>query len=262
MPSIYYITLACGIFILFLLVITIIKGIIKTCILALAIGSAILTWIFLQKHGLTYLSLAFDAPAAWLVNVCSYLGAFLALYAVFRFSSMLANIFRFTSKSKSKNGIIITIGICLLMFWVALMGFSYASNISRIQYHHELALAHNTGEDNPTEPILMRAKNKILSSSNMAWILRLDPIDDPSLSNLACIVAYGSTLNKTGQVAFYNRHLSNRNIPHPTRFRTLFSDEGIQKTVRENHFVSLMENEQLKTFLQLGDTASKLESIL
>lgn len=262
MLPVHYLTLAFGIFIALIIIITIIKGVIKTCILAIAIGSAILSWIFLQQHGLTYLSLAFDAPAAWLVNACSYLGAFVAFYLVFRISSMLANIFRLTDKSKSKNGMVVTIGMCLLMCWVGLMGFSYASTISRIKYHHKLALAHNASEENPPEPILMTAKNKMLSSSKTSWLFSLDPIDDPSLSNLACIVAYGSTLNKIGQSAFYDRHLSNRNIPHPTRFRTLFSDAGIQKTVIENHFVSLMENEQLKTFLQLGNTDSIMKEIL
>jgi hypothetical protein len=99
-------------------------------------------------------------------------------------------------------------------------------------------------------------------SKATGWIQSFDPIDDPAQTNLACLVAFGCTLDEPTFSTFYNTQLANRGIPQPTRLLDLFRDPGLRTMVKEGRFVSLLENERLNTVLRFRNTADTMRNIL
>ena len=94
------------------------------------------------------------------------------------------------------------------------------------------------------------------------WLQALDPIDDPAQTNLACLVAFGCTLDEPTFTTYYNTQLAGRGIPQPTRLLDLFRDPGLRTMVKEGRFVSLLENERLNTVLRFRNTEEKMRNIL
>ena len=256
--SIYVIV---GIILLAVIVFSAIKGLIKMLLLAIAVISAIGVWIFVQSKGFTLLAFITSSPAPWMVQTLAWTLALLVLAIFFHGMSWFSQLFSFRSGKTGACSIITTSLMCVLMMWVSTIAISYRGTISRVNYYHDLALAHQQGQPAPPMPMFTVAKNSIRSTDGLAWLESIDPLESPTQSNLACIVAYGCTLSEREYRKFYESRLKNSGIPHTGRFLELFADPGLRKLVAEERFVSLLENERLNTFLQYKNTADYLQSL-
>ncbi len=237
------------------------KGVIRMILLALAVISAIAVWIVIQRNGFTFLSFLTNSPQPWMVQVAAW-GASLFIFMVFYHGmSWISQLFSWR-KGVSATSLITTVLMSCLMVWVGSIGVSYYGNVSRISYYHELALAHQKGSDAPAMPWFTRMKNTLRQANSTAWLEAIDPLDDPAQTHLACLVAYGCTLDEAGYRNFYNQSLANRGIPQPTRFLDLFGDKGLRTLVQERRFSTLLENERLQNFLRFRDTEAYIKNIL
>jgi len=251
-----------GIIIAAIIFFSIFKGVIRMILLAIAIISAIIVWIFIQRSGFTFLSFVTASPRPWMVQTAAW-GLALFTFAIF-FHGMtwFSQLFSWRRGGASAGGILTTILMSLLMLWIATLGISYYGEIARISYYHDLAEAHQQGRPNPGMPWFTRTKNLLRRADTTGWLERIDPMEDPAQANLACLVAYGCTLQEDAYTAFYRERLAHRGIPQSGRFLDLFGDEGLRTLVREKRFVTLLENERLKTFLQFRNTESLMRDIL
>ncbi len=240
---------------------SIFKGVIRMILLAVAIISALGVWLLIQRNGFTFVSFLTSSPEPWMVQACAWGAAVFVLMVFYHGMSWLSQIFSWR-KGFTATGVLTTVLMSALMLWLAAIGLSYYGNVSRIGYYHELAAAHGKGEPQPEIPWSMRMKNTMRKASTTAWLEHIDPMENPAQANLACLVAYGCTLDEAGYHAFYEERLANRGIPHPTRFLDLFGDKGLRTLVEEGRFSTLFENEHLTTFLQFANTHEHLLHIL
>ncbi len=248
---------AVGAILLFILL----KGVIRMILLALAVICSIAVWIVIQRNGFTFVSFLTNSPQPWMVQVVAW-GAALFVFMVFYHGmTWISQLFSW-KKGVSATSLITTVLMSCLMMWLATIGVSYYGNVSRISYYHELAKAHQKGEEAPAMPWFTRMKTTMRQAESTAWLEAIDPLEDPAQTNLACLVAYGCTLDEAAYRAFYNSTLANRGIPQPTRFLDLFGDKGLRTLVQERRFSTLLENERLKTFLQFRDTEAHIKNIL
>lgn len=256
------ILIALAVLLLFIVIFSLLKGVIRMILLAIAVIGSIAVWIFLQNKGFTLLALVTDTPRHWMVQVLAWgLGIF--TFAVF-FHGMnwFSHLFSWRRGGASTGGIITTILMSALMIWVGTVGVSYYGNIARISYYCDLATAHSKGEGNPAMPWFTRAKNAIRKADATAWLESIDPLESQAQANLACLVAYGCSLSEEEFTKFYNERLAHSKVPHPTRFLELFRDKGLRTLVAEGRYVTLLESERLNAFLQMGNTAEILEKII
>ncbi len=256
------ILLALAVLIIFTIIFSVLKGVIRMILLSIAVIGSIGVWIFLQNKGFTLLALLTDSPQNWMVQVLAW-GLSLFVFAVF-FHGMnwFSQLFSWRRGGASPGGIITTILMTALMIWVATVGVSYYGNIARISYYCDLAAAHSKGESNPAMPWFTRAKNAIRKADATAWLESIDPLENPAQANLACLVAYGCSLSEPEFTKFYNERLARCGVPHPTRFLELFRDKGLRTLVEEGRYVTLLENERLNAFLNMGNTSEILEKII
>ena len=232
------------------------KGVIKLLLFLAAAVSAIIAWIFLQKNGFTFLSFVTNNPQPWMVQACSW-GAAIFIFAIFFHGmSWFSQLFSWRRGGASAGGILTTALMCLLLFWVAMVGVSYYSDVSLISHYHDRASSQATPEQIPRVSRLSKALHE---SPFTSWLAGLNPMDDPAQAKLACIVAYGCSLDEAGLTQFYRTCLENSGIPQPSRFLDLFRDKGLRTLVEEGRFVTLLENERLTTFLQRLNTQEILE---
>ncbi|MCH5285777.1 MAG: hypothetical protein J1E42_09280 [Akkermansiaceae bacterium] len=238
------------------------KGVIKMILLAMAAIGAIGSWIFIQRNGFTLLSCVTDSPQPWMVQVFAW-GAGIFIFAIFFHGmSWFSQLFSWRRNGASTGGILTTVLMCSLMLWVGMVGISYYGDVSRISHFHDLAQAHTHGQGAPDMPWVTRLKQLLREAPATAWLARIDPMDDTAQTNLACLVAYGCSLNEDQMQMFYKRDLENCGVPHPSRFLDLFRDKGLRTLVEEGRFVTLLENEHLKTFLQRQNTQEILSQLL
>ncbi len=250
-----------GVIIAAILFFIIFKGAIRMIVLATAIICAVAAWMFLQRNGFTYLAFVTDAPQPWMVQVLAWgVGAFILLL-FFHIITWFSQLFSW-KRCLSAGGIITTILMCLLMLWVGMMGISYYGSICKIRHYHELAVAQVSGAELPSLPWSTRAKEALQANPWVSWVSAIDLMDNREHTNLACLVAFGCSLDEPTYTAFYQAQLANRGIPQPGRFLQLFGDRGLRTLVQEGRFVTLLENEHLTTFLQFRDTAAKFRDIL
>lgn len=250
-----------GVIIAAILFFIIFKGAIRMIVLATAIICAVAAWMFLQRNGFTYLAFVTDAPQPWMVQVLAWgVGAFILLL-FFHIITWFSQLFSW-KRRLSAGGIITTILMCLLMLWVGMMGISYYGSICKIRHYHELAVAQVSGAELPSLPWSTRAKEALQANPWVGWVSAIDLMDNREHTNLACLVAFGCSLDEPTYTAFYQAQLANRGIPQPGRFLQLFGDRGLRTLVQEGRFVTLLENEHLTTFLQFRDTAAKFRDIL
>lgn len=236
------------------------KGVIRMLLLAIAIIGAIAVWLTIQRNGFTFLSFITASPQPWMVQVASW-GLALFTFLVF-FHGMTWFSQLFSLRKFSPTSIITTILMSGIMLWVASIGISYYGDISRIAHFRELALAQAQGTPAPDTPFSCRVKEVMRSSSITGWLRKIDPMEDMAQVNLACLVAFGCSLEEPLYTAFYQQQLAGRGIPQGTRLLALFGDPGLRKLVQDEHFVTLLENERLKTFLQYKDTQQYFVDIL
>lgn len=243
-----------------------IKGVIKMVLLAVAVSSAVALWMFLQKNGFTYVAFLTDSPEPWMVQALAWGASAFLLLVFFHGMVWISQLFTFRKKA-GLGGILTTVLMSLIMLWVTVMGICYYGNVCRIRYYHELAAAQmqratTPGAEMPTIPWFTRVTAALRSSKITGWLQSIDPIDDPAQVNLACLVAFGCTLDEPTFTHFYNTQLANRGIPQPTRLLDLFRDSGLRTLVKEGRFVSLLENERLNTVLRFRNTEEKMRYIL
>lgn len=243
-----------------------IKGVIKMVLLAIAVSTAVAAWMFLQKNGFTYIAFLTDSPEPWMVQTLAWAAAIFILLIFFHGMVWISQLFSF-KKKPGLGGILTTVLMSMVMIWVTMMGICYYGNVCRIRYYHELAAAQMqrlTKADTPmpSTPWFTRVCTALRSSKITGWMQSIDPIDDPAQTNLACLVAFGCTLDEPTFTAFYNTQLAQRGIPQPTRLLDLFRDPGLRTMVKEGRFVSLLENERLNTVLRYRNTEEKMRNIL
>ncbi len=249
-----------------ILIFSLIKGFLKMILLAVAVSGAVAAWMFLQKNGYTYVAFVTDSPQPWMVEALAWGVAIFILLICFHGMVWISQLFNFRKKA-GIGGVLTTVLMSIIMLWVTMMGICYYGNVCRIRYYHELAEAQmqratNPAVTMPTTPWFTRMTMALRSSKITGWVQSIDPIDDPAQTNLACLVAFGCSLDEPTFTAFYNTQLANRGIPQPTRLLDLFRDPGLRTMVKEGRFVSLLENERLNTVLRFRNTEEKMRSIL
>ncbi len=237
------------------------KGAIRMILLALAVISAIAVWILIQRNGFTFLAFVTNDPQPWMVQTAAWGGALFVFLVFYHGMTWISQLFSWR-RGLSATGVLTTILMSALALWLATLGVSYYGDVSRISYYHELAAAQQKGEPLPSMPWFTQMKNTLRKAEATAWLESIDPMEDPAQANLACLVAYGCTLDEASYTAFYNERLAGRGIPQPSRFLDLFSDKGLRTLVEERRFSTLLENERLKTFLQFRDTEEYIRHIL
>ncbi len=256
------ILISLGVLLLFIILFSIFKGVIRMILLAAAVIAAVGLWIFLQNKGFTLLALVTDSPQPWMVQALAWTLSIFAFAVLLHGMNWFSQLFSWRRGGASPCGIITTILMSALMLWVGSVGISYYGNIARISYYRDLALAHQQQQQDPPMPWFTQAKNIIRKADATAWLRTIDPLETPAQANLACIVAYGCTLSEPEFTRFYEERLANSGVPHPTRFLELFRDKGLRTLVQEGRFVTLLENKSLNAFLQLRNTQQVMEKII
>ena len=255
-----------GIMAVAVIVFALMKGVIRMVLLAVAISGAVASWMFFQKNGFTYVAFITDSPQHWMVQALAWGASILILLVFFHGMVWISQLFSFRKKF-GLGGVLTTVLMTLVMVWVIIMGICYYGNVCRIRYYHELAVAQmqlvgNSSAEMPATPWFTRMGTALRKSTVTGWVQSIDPIDDPAQTNLACLVAFGCTLDEPMFTAFYNTQLANRGIPQPTRLLDLFRDPGLRTLVKEGRFVSLLENERLNSVLRFRNTAEAMRHIL
>lgn len=238
---------------------TLFKGVIKMLLLAVAAVGAIATWIFVQKNGFTILDLMTNSPQPWMVQALAWLSAIFVFSVFFHGMSWFSHLFSWRRGGATAGGILTTTLMCVLMLWLATLGISYYGDVSLVSFYHELASS--PADSTPELPWASRLQNALRASQITSWLRKINPLDNPEHTKLACLVAYGCSLRDDQAVSFYHQCLENSGIPHPSRFLDLFRDRGLRTLVREKRFVSLLENSHLKTFLQFKNTQQAIEQL-
>ena len=262
MESSSSILIVLGIILAAIVLFSLLKGVIKMILLAIAIISSIAVWIFIHRNGFTFLSVITNNPRPWMVQVVAWAASIFICLVFFHGMSWFSQLFSWRRGGASAGGILTTVLMSILMLWVAMVGISYYGDIARISYYHELAQARAQGAAPPSIPWFTRLKKALHDAPATSWLARIDPMDDTAQSNLACLVAYGCSLNEEQMNEYYKTCLEHSGVPHASRFLDLFRDKGLRTLVEENRFVTLLENEHLKTFLQRQNTQDILSKLL
>lgn len=262
MESSSSILIVLGIILAAIVLFSLLKGVIKMILLAIAIISSIAVWIFIHRNGFTFLSVITNNPRPWMVQVVAWVASIFISLVFFHGMSWFSQLFSWRRGGASAGGILTTVLMSILMLWVAMVGISYYGDIARISYYHELAQARAQGAAPPSIPWFTRLKKALHDAPATSWLARIDPMDDTAQSNLACLVAYGCSLNEEQMNEYYKTCLEHSGVPHASRFLDLFRDKGLRTLVEENRFVTLLENEHLKTFLQRQNTQDILSKLL
>lgn len=255
----FYLVLAA--IVLFVVIFSVVKGLLRMMLLTVAICCAVAVWVFVQSQGFTLLSCITSTPQPWMVQTLAWSTSLFVLVLFFHGMSWFAMLLGLKKGKAGMCNILTTSLMSILMIWVFTIAISYYGTISRVSYYHELAEAHYHGAPKPDVPLFTRGKYVIRTAKAFTWLESIDPLESPAQSNLACLVAYGCSLEEPEFNIFYQKNLVKLGITHSARFLELFADEGLRKLVAEGRFVSLLENDRLNAFLHFGNTATKLENI-
>lgn len=228
-------------------------------LLALTLILSIACWIFLQRNGSTFLSFAIDRPSDWMVQALSYTVSIFLFFVLFHGFKWFSQLFTWNKNGATFGGIFTTALMSVLMLWVGYVGFSYASNIAFIKHYAQLSQAHMKGESPSGLPVLVKVKQGLLSLPSCEWLKYIDPLDNTAQTHLAGLVAYAACLPEAQQLTLYSSKLENCGIAYPSRFKKLFSDEGLRKLIEQGNYASLLESEALTSFLQTGNSQQFLE---
>ena len=254
METSYTVVIVLAVLLAAMVLFSLLKGVIKLLLLAVAARAAIAAWIFVQRNGFTLIALIVGTAQPWMVQVCAWSVSILIFAIFFQGMNWFSQLFSWRRNGASTGGILTTALMCSLMVWIAVVGIAYYGDVSRISYYSDVAKAQVSGGKAPGLPLFTRLKNALREAPATAWMVMIDPMEDAAQANLACIVAYGCTLPEAQAQEYYRSCLENSGVPHPSRFLDLFCDKGLRTLVEEKRFVTLLENEHLKTFLQRGNT--------
>ncbi len=237
------------IFLVIITIFSVFKGAVKLiCILA-CITAAIATWLLMQRSGGEFIALVIEQPDPWILQTLSIVAALFVFFVLMRGISWFSQIFSFSQKKTGNKGIVMSILMGLLFIWTLSLGVFYGANLLKIRYYHQLGLAHRAGQPSPEQSYLLKSCETIRQHPFSQMLLRINPFDDPARTNLACIIAYGCSLDQVGYQHFYTQHLATRNIPQPTRLLQLFADSGMRQVVEQKQYVSILESDRLSPIL-------------
>lgn len=264
MPTSTTLYLAIGVLLAAFILFTMLKGVIKMALFGAAVLGGILMWLLLERNGFTYLAFLTDTPRPWMVEALAWTGGILVFAVFLHGFSWFSNVFSFGSKmgTGGAKGILTTLLMVLILIWAGTMGISYMGDVGRVRYYHDLAEKHmGKTAETPSLPVLTRLKNVLAVENSTSWLSALNPMEDDVLAYVACIVAYGCTLDEKRLEEYYARQVAPRlPISQPGRFLELFRDPGLRALVEQGKFVTLLESERLKTFLQYKDTERIIEA--
>ncbi len=231
---------------------SLLKGVIKLLLLAAAAVTAIAAWIFVQKNGFTMLDMITNSPQPWMVQALAWLAAIFIFAIFFHGMSWFAQLFSWRRDGATTGGILTTTLMCVLMLWLAFLGISYYGDVSLISFYHDRATT--SSDAVPTLPWASRIQAALRNSPLTSWVQKINPMDNPTQTKLACFVAYGCSLSDEQLERFYHTYFEGSGIARPSYLLKLFRDPGLRTLVREKRFVSLLENPFLRTFLQFQDS--------
>lgn len=264
MPTSTTLYLVIGVLLAAFILFTMLKGVIKMALFGAAVLGGIFMWLLLERNGFTYLAFLTDTPRPWMVEALAWTGGILVFAVFLHGFSWFSNVFSFGSRmgTGGAKGILTTLLMVLILIWAGNMGISYMGDVGRVRYYHDLAERHlGKTAETPSLPVLTRLKNVLATENSTSWLSVLNPMEDDALSYVACIVAYGCTLDEKRQEEYYARQVAPRlPISQPGRFLELFRDPGLRALVEQGKFVTLLESERLKTFLQYKDTERIIEA--
>lgn len=266
MDSSTTIYLAIAVIVAAFLLFTLLKGVIKMVLFGAAVLGGVLMWLLLERNGFTYLAFLTDNPRPWMVETLAWTGGILVFAVFLHGFSWFSSVFSLGAKmgTGGTKGILTTLLMVLVLVWAANMGISYMGDVGHVRYYHDLAELHmGKTTDAPSLPILTRLKGVLGSQHSTSWLSALNPMEDDTLAYVACIVAYGCTLDEAHMQEYYARQIAPRlPVSQPGRFLELFRDPGLRALVDQGKFVTLLESERLKTFLQYKDTERIIQSRL
>lgn len=248
------------------MVFTLLKGVIKMFLFAAAVIGGVLTWLVLERNGFSYLAFLTDSPQPWMVEAVAWTGGILVFAVFLHGFSWFCNVFSFGRKmgTGGAKGILTTVLMVFVLIWVANMGIGYMGDVGSVRYYHQLAKKHiGLTNEEPSQPLFTRLSNILSQQQSTAWLSGINPMQDDTLSYLAGIVAYGCSLDEPHLKQYYEQQVAPRlAIPQPGRLLELFRDPSLRLLVEQGKYVTLLENERLKTFLQYKDTERIIHSYL
>lgn len=250
-----------GIIVVFFALFLLFKGVIKLMLLLAALTAAAAWWVVTQRMGFTYLELVVNAPKPWMVQTAAWGGSAFILLLYFHIRMWASQLFS-PDRRAGAGTILTTVLMGALLLWVALIGISYYGDVCRIRYYHDLAVAQKEGrQEMPSKPWFTSMKEELNRQTSMNWLMKLNPMENPAQTNLACLLAYGCTFDEPTYTAIYYHQLADRGIPQPTRLLDLFGDAGLRALVEQERFVTLLENDRLTTFLQFRNTEELVKNL-
>lgn len=248
------------------MVFTLLKGVIKMFLFAAAVIGGVLTWLVLERNGFSYLAFLTDSPQPWMVEAVAWTGGVLVFAVFLHGFSWFCSVFSFGRKmgTGGTKGIFTTVLMVFVLIWVANMGIGYMGDVGSVRYYHQLAQKHiGLTNEEPNQPLFTRLRNILSQQQSTAWLSGINPMQDDTLSYLAGIVAYGCSLDEPHLKQYYEQQVAPRlAIPQPGRLIELFRDPSLRLLVEQGKYVTLLENERLKTFLQYKDTERIIHSYL
>ncbi len=237
-------------FLVIIAIFSIFKSAIRLICLLACVIAAIATWMIMQRSGGELIAMVIEQPAPWLLQALSIVSALFVFLILLRGLSWFSQVLSFKQKGASKRGVVMSLLMGLLFIWTLSLGVFYGGSLLKIRHYHQVALTHKQGKEASSElPYLLQACENMRKHPIGDLLLRINPFDDPARTNLACLVTYGCSLDKTGYEYFYSQHLEPRNIPYPTRLLQLFADEGMRKIVQQKQYVSILESDRLSPIL-------------
>ncbi len=246
------------------IVFTLLKGVIKMLLFSAAVIGGVLSWLLLERNGFSYIAFLTDQPKPWMVEAVAWTGGVLVFAVFLHGFSWFCSVFSFGRGmgTGGAKGILTTVLMVFVLIWVGSMGIGYMGDVGSIRYYHRLAQKHKGAlQDTPTPSLFTRLRDLLGSEASTSWLAAINPMRDDTLSYLACLVAYGCTLDDEQARQYYEQQVAPLlPVPQPGRFLELFRDPALRLLVQQGKYVTLLESERLKTFLQYKDTERIIQS--
>ena len=118
--------------------------------------------------------------------------AFFVFAVFFHGMSWFSQLFSWHRGGASTGGILTTILMCFLLFWVAMVGVSYYSDVSLIGHYHARA---SSGATPQQIPWISRLSARLHESPITSWMKPASPSSTRPASNIpACRSLHGSSI--------------------------------------------------------------------
>lgn len=218
-------------------VIGFIKGLIRTVFAMVCLGIAGYTALWGNEHASDLTGPWVENPGPWLPKIIAVVTG-LAVFFICRYLlHFLVNPFNASSTGKRFGfglpAAIVSLCTGLIIIWVAFTGIRYAGSLAEIRHTRHLIL----GEEEKdriaaAEPLLLKAKHALDSSSVGKWQRRIDPIHTPGKLTLC-------------KLLIMNSHTQ-------TRVKMLMEPE-IHRVLNNPVFIHLAFDDNIKELTQSGN---------